>query len=151
MNRSARAHRSTKVPGVKLRPAPSDADAGGSGSAKRARRDASRADADEDAAHFRALRDAQRSREEQLGPEGSETARDWAERPLRGATLCMTGLGSEEKVRVVSDDEAGEEGASTRRRGAAPCHRMPPLLTLKSTRSRCRRPPSSSAPAATAT
>ena len=56
----------------------------GSGSAKRARRDASRADADEDAAHFRALREAQRSREEQHGPEGSETARDWAERGAPG-------------------------------------------------------------------
>ncbi|CBQ67692.1 related to DNA topoisomerase II binding protein [Sporisorium reilianum SRZ2] len=86
MNRSARAHRSTKIPNVKLRPAQRDSAAT---SAKRSRQHDELLDDREDAAHFRRLRDDGRDHGAHLDSDfiGSSA------RPLKGAIISITGLG----------------------------------------------------------
>ena len=82
MNRLHRSHRSTKVPNVKLRPAPAPA----------AQSAAADMDAEDDA-HFRETRDRAATR-------GAHSAADFhgeALRPLRDLVMCFNGIS--EKVR----------------------------------------------------
>ncbi|PWN49906.1 hypothetical protein IE53DRAFT_122024 [Violaceomyces palustris] len=88
MNRSARSHRSTKVPNVKLRPAIPDS-AALSTSSKRQRHRNSLQDNREDDQHFRSLRDhgiedGAHDEADFVGPSA---------KPLAGAVISMTGIG----------------------------------------------------------
>ena len=84
-NRLQRAHRSTKIPNSKLRPAPAPSAAA-----------AARADADaEDDAHFR--RNRHQGKDKAYAP--GDFAGAAQRRPLEGFTVCLTGI-SEEKVRA---------------------------------------------------
>lgn len=84
-NRLQRTHRSTKIPNVKLRPAPA-----ASRATERARADA------EDDAHFQRLRD-------RGSTSGAHSAHDFATaQPLQGTVLSFTGL-PDEKVRACTD------------------------------------------------
>lgn len=87
MNRSARAHRSTKIPNVKLRPA-AQTDSTAS-SSKRSRQQHELLDDRENAAHFRQLRDDGRDHGAHLDADfiGSSA------HPLKGAIISITGLG----------------------------------------------------------
>ncbi|TKY90521.1 hypothetical protein EX895_000519 [Sporisorium graminicola] len=86
MNRLARAHRSTKIPNVKLRPAQRDSAAS---STRRSRQQNEILDDREDAAHFRQLRDDGHDHGAHLDADfiGSSA------RPLKGAIISITGLG----------------------------------------------------------
>lgn len=92
MNRSARAHRSTKIPNVKLRPAQrglaESISASSSSSNKRSRQQDDLLDDREDAAHFRRLRDDGHDHGAHLDADfiGSSA------RPLKGAIISITGL-----------------------------------------------------------
>lgn len=102
MNRSARRHRSTKVPNVKLRPAPTkeaaQARPKGIEEDERAEEEAMR--------HYRALREAHAAgkrkavqrRDEGDESEDEEEGRDSEDHaPLVGCVICTTGF-DEEKV-----------------------------------------------------
>lgn len=106
MNRSAKRHRSTKVPNVKLRPAP----VGTSASHDRRRQEAEAER--EDLAHYRRLRENQRAgkkRATESDEEGDDDdddnhANDDDRGPLLGCVICMTGI-VEEKVREAGEKE----------------------------------------------
>ena len=91
MNRSARAHRSTKIPNVKLRPAQIDSTAASLASSfnKRSRQHDELLDDREDAAHFRQLRDDGYDHGAHLDADFIGTSA----RPLKGAIISITGLG----------------------------------------------------------
>ncbi|SPO19950.1 related to DNA topoisomerase II binding protein [Ustilago trichophora] len=94
MNRSARAHRSTKIPNVKLRPAQRDSGNSAASSSKQAQNKRSRQqdellDDREDAAHFRQLRDDGHDHGAHLDADFIGTSA----RPLKGAIISITGLG----------------------------------------------------------
>ena len=102
MNRSAKRHRSTKVPNVKLRPAPAKA----SERSDRRRQDA--AAEREDLAHYRRLREAHRTGKQRADDSDDEEGDDDDDRaPLLGCVICMTGIG-EEKV-----SKSGRQGQRT--------------------------------------
>ncbi|SNX81602.1 related to DNA topoisomerase II binding protein [Melanopsichium pennsylvanicum] len=91
MNRSAKAHRSTKIPNVKLRPAQSGSTTPHPNSSykhKRSRQSDELLDHREDAAHFRQLRDDGHDQGAHLDADfiGSSA------HPLKGAIISITGL-----------------------------------------------------------
>ncbi|SPO20864.1 related to DNA topoisomerase II binding protein [Ustilago trichophora] len=93
MNRSARAHRSTKIPNVKLRPAQRDLGNSTASLSKQAQNKRSRQQDDllddrEDAAHFRQLRDDGHDHGAHLDADFIGTSA----RPLKGAIISITGL-----------------------------------------------------------
>ncbi|UZJ55257.1 hypothetical protein CBS101457_004577 [Exobasidium rhododendri] len=108
MNRSAKRHRSSKVPNVKLRPAPAI-------TSERSKKIRQEAEAEkEDFAHYRRLREAHRNgrrivndaENDESGDDDNERDRDEEDdnldedrAPLIGCVICMTGLG-EEKVKL---------------------------------------------------
>ncbi|KAJ1030374.1 hypothetical protein NDA16_001283 [Ustilago loliicola] len=110
MNRSARAHRSTKIPNVKLRPAQREADILSSASSSKqqqnriAKRRDQLIDDREDAAHFRQLRDEGHDHGAHLDSDFIGTAA----RPLKGAIISITGLGD---VKAALTQYAREQGA----------------------------------------
>jgi DNA replication regulator DPB11 len=97
MNRSAKRHRSTKVPNVKLRPAPV-----GTSAASERRRQEAEAEK-EDLAHYRRLRELERTgRGGDDDSEDDDNDNDAGEDdvpPLTGAVICMTGI-TDEKVSI---------------------------------------------------
>lgn len=107
MNRSAKAHRSTKIPNVKLRPAQrgtASAAESSSSSSKRSRRRDELLDDREDAAHFRRLRDDGQDHGAHLDADFIGTSAH----PLKGAIISITGL-SESKATLTQ--HARELGA----------------------------------------
>uniref|UniRef100_V5F340 BRCT domain-containing protein n=1 Tax=Kalmanozyma brasiliensis (strain GHG001) TaxID=1365824 RepID=V5F340_KALBG len=99
MNRSAKAHRSTKIPNVKLRPAQrgiASAAESSSSSTKRSRRRDELLDDREDAAHFRRLRDDGQDHGAHLDADFIGTSAH----PLKGAIISITGL-SESKASLT--------------------------------------------------
>lgn len=104
MNRSAKRHRSTKVPNVKLRPAPVEKSA-----LKEKRRQEEEAER-EDLAHYRRLREAERTGKGRAGQADDDDDNDEEEDgggegdddkpPLLGCVICTTGI-TEEKVRAL--------------------------------------------------
>ncbi|CEH17685.1 MUTAGEN-SENSITIVE 101 [Ceraceosorus bombacis] len=105
LNRSARAHRSTKVPNAILRPAPPNV--GASGSSKSARAFRSEADNAEADAHFRALRQAADQRAEQMDEDSN-----WNEKPLLGAVIGFSGLGDRKNHYQQMARDLGAEARS---------------------------------------
>lgn len=94
MNRSARAHRSTKIPNVKLRPAQKESASSLASSSKQHQNKVARQrnqliDDREDAAHFRRFRDDGHDQGAHLDADfiGSSA------HPLKGAIISITGLG----------------------------------------------------------
>lgn len=106
MNRSAKRHRSTKVPNVKLRPAP----VGVSASHTRRRQEAEAES--EDLAHYRQLRRKKersgKRRANESGEEDDENDDDYDKDddrgPLLGCVICITGV-VEERVRRAEEWE----------------------------------------------
>jgi hypothetical protein len=127
MNRSAKRHRSSKVPNVKLRPAPA-------GTSERNKRYRQEAEAEkEDLAHYRRVKEAHRDgrtgsrtggdgvcedgnddeeeEEEEEEEEDEEENDDEDRAPLLGCVICMTGIG-EEKVRREEHRATGRAALS---------------------------------------
>lgn len=114
MNRSARAHRSTKIPNVKLRPAQRESDIASSplssstASKQQQNRLAKRRyqliDDRQDAAHFRQLRDQGHDHGAHLDADFIGTSA----RPFKGAIISITGLGD---VKAALTQYARELGA----------------------------------------
>ncbi|GAC95611.1 hypothetical protein PHSY_003187 [Pseudozyma hubeiensis SY62] len=107
MNRLARAHRSTKIPNVKLRPAQRGLDdpaSSSSSSTKRSRLQDELQDDLEDAAHFRRMRDDGHDHGAHLDADFIGTSA----RPLKGAIISITGLS---EVKATLTQYARELGA----------------------------------------
>lgn len=108
MNRSARAHRSTKIPNVKLRPAQRESATTTASSSKQHQNKLSRQRGDllddrEDAAHFRQLRDDGRDQGAHLDADFIGTSA----RPLKGAVISITGLGDSKSTLTQYARELG--------------------------------------------
>lgn len=114
MNRSARAHRSTKIPNVKLRPAQRESDIASSplSSSAAYKQQQNRLakqrdqliDDRQDAAHFRQLRDQGHDHGAHLDADFIGTSA----RPFKGAIISITGLGD---VKAALTQYARELGA----------------------------------------